>query len=74
MQPPLSEARSSRLTGSFFVQDMSLLYPEVLACLSIEVLEIKKMVYLFLINYSRSRPDMVEHALPNLLSVSSRVA
>ncbi|GAA5863243.1 hypothetical protein JCM3774_000826 [Rhodotorula dairenensis] len=49
-------------------QDMSLLYPEVLACLSIEVLEIKKMVYLFLINYSRSRPDMVEHALPNLLS------
>ena len=53
---------------------MSLLYPEVLACLSIEVLEIKKMVYLFLINYSRSRPDMVEHALPNLLSVSSRPA
>lgn len=50
------------------------MYPEVLACLSIEVLEIKKMVYLFLINYSRSRPDMVDHALPNLLSVSSQIA
>ena len=71
---PLSKARCGRLTGSFFVQDMSLLYPEVLACLSIEVLEIKKMVYLFLINYSRSRPDMVDHALPNLLSVSFQIA
>ncbi|GAA5983309.1 hypothetical protein JCM10908_000235 [Rhodotorula pacifica] len=49
-------------------QDMSLLYLEVLACLSIDVLEIKKMVYLFLINYARTRQAMVEHALPNLLA------
>lgn len=51
-------------------QDMSPLYPDVLACLSIQVLEIKKMVYLFLVNYSRVKPEMVKHALPGLLSVS----
>ncbi|GAA5985501.1 hypothetical protein JCM11641_007087 [Rhodosporidiobolus odoratus] len=49
-------------------QDMSPLYPDVLACLSIQVLEIKKMVYLFLINYARVKPEMVKHALPGLLS------
>lgn len=48
---------------------MSPLYPDVLACLSIQVLEIKKMVYLFLINYARVKPEMVKHALPGLLSV-----
>ncbi|GAA6028293.1 hypothetical protein JCM8097_006960 [Rhodosporidiobolus ruineniae] len=49
-------------------QDMSPLYPDVLACLSIQVLEIKKMVYLFLINYARVKPEMVKHALPGLLA------
>ncbi|BGP40403.1 hypothetical protein JCM10449v2_004365 [Rhodotorula kratochvilovae] len=49
-------------------QDLSPLYPDVLACLSIQVLEIKKMVYLFLINYARVKPEMVKHALPGLLA------
>ncbi|GAA5870904.1 hypothetical protein JCM1840_002726 [Sporobolomyces johnsonii] len=49
-------------------QDMSPLYPDILACLSIQVLEIKKMVYLYLVNYARVKPEMVKHALPGLLS------
>ncbi|GJN90766.1 hypothetical protein Rhopal_003780-T1 [Rhodotorula paludigena] len=49
-------------------QDLSPLYPDVLACLSIQVLEIKKMVYLYLINYARVKPEMVKHALPGLLA------
>ncbi|SCV72241.1 BQ2448_4935 [Microbotryum intermedium] len=49
-------------------QDMSPLYPEVIACLSIEMLDIKKMVYLYLINYARVRPEMVKHAMPGLLA------
>ncbi|GAA6059039.1 hypothetical protein JCM10212_001264 [Sporobolomyces blumeae] len=49
-------------------QDMSPLYPDILACLSIQILEIKKMVYLYLINYARVKPEMVKHALPGLLS------
>ncbi|SGY20499.1 BQ5605_C016g08077 [Microbotryum silenes-dioicae] len=51
-------------------QDMSPLYPEVIACLSIEMLDIKKMVYLYLINYARVRPEMVKHAMPGFLAVS----
>jgi AP-2 complex subunit beta-1 len=49
---------------------MSPLYPDIIACLSIQVLEIKKMVYLYLINYARAKPEMVKHALPGLLAVS----
>jgi len=49
-------------------QDLSPLYPDVLACLSIQVVDIKKMVYLFLINYARVKPEMVRHALPGLLA------
>ena len=48
---------------------MSSLYPDVIACLAIQVLEIKKMVYLFLINYARVKPDMMKHAMDGLLSV-----
>ena len=50
---------------------MSPLYPDMLACLSIQVLEIKKMVYLYLINYGRIKPEMLKHAIPGLLSVSN---
>lgn len=50
-------------------KDMSPLYPDVIACLSIQVLEIKKMVYLYLINYARIKPDMVSYAMDGLLSV-----
>ncbi|KAJ1679970.1 hypothetical protein EV182_000940, partial [Spiromyces aspiralis] len=46
--------------------DMSPLYQEVLACMKISNLEIKKMVYLFLINYSRSKPEIATLAVPYL--------
>lgn len=48
---------------------MSSLYPDVIACLSIQILEIKKMVYLYLINYARVKPEMVVHAMDGFLSV-----
>lgn len=48
---------------------MSALYPDVIACLSIEMLDIKKMVYLYLINYGRSKPEMLKPALKGLLDV-----
>lgn len=49
---------------------MSPLFPDIIACLSIQVLEIKKMVYLYLINYARVKPEMVVHAMSGFLSVS----
>ena len=47
--------------------DMSPLFSDVIACMNIPQLEIKKMVYLYLINYARSKPDMA------LLAVNSFV-
>lgn len=49
-------------------QDMSPLFGDVVACLSIQVLEIKKMVYLYLINYARLKPELVHAALHGFLA------
>ncbi|KAJ2848430.1 hypothetical protein IWW36_003304 [Coemansia brasiliensis] len=46
--------------------DMSSLYREVIACMHIPDLEVKKMVYLFLINYARARADIANHAVNGL--------
>jgi AP-2 complex subunit beta-1 len=46
--------------------DMSPLFPDVINCLSLNVLEIKKMVYLYLVHYAKSKPDMAVSALPSL--------
>ncbi|KAJ2853214.1 hypothetical protein J3B02_003247, partial [Coemansia erecta] len=43
--------------------DMSPLYQEVIACMSIPDLEVKKMVYLFLINYARARAEIANLAV-----------
>lgn len=47
--------------------DMGSLYPEVLACMQTPFLELKKMVYLFLMNYSKAKQDLA------LLTVNSFV-
>jgi vesicle coat complex subunit len=44
--------------------DMSPLFPDVVSCMQISDLEIKKMVYLYLINYARAK---VFHSLLNIL-------
>ena len=39
-------------------KDMSPLFPDVVACMQTDDLELKKLVYLYLINYARTNPDM----------------
>ncbi|KAI5452117.1 hypothetical protein NCC49_001055 [Naganishia albida] len=48
--------------------DMAPLFPDMIQCMAIQVLEIKKMVYLYLINYARSKSDEIAHAIPGFLS------
>ncbi|KAK4686665.1 hypothetical protein P7C73_g3451, partial [Tremellales sp. Uapishka_1] len=48
--------------------DMSPLFPDIIQCMPIQVLEIKKMVYLYLVNYGRSRPEEVNGAISGFLS------
>ncbi|KAF9532938.1 Adaptor protein complex beta subunit [Crepidotus variabilis] len=47
--------------------DMSPLFTDVVQCLGTPLLEIKKMVYLFLMSYGRSRPDQIHMVIPNFL-------
>ncbi|CEG73766.1 Putative Podospora anserina S mat genomic DNA chromosome 1, supercontig 6 [Rhizopus microsporus] len=43
--------------------DMSPLFPDILNVMQVPVLEIKKMVYLYIINYARTKPDMAVMAI-----------
>ena len=39
-------------------KDVSMLFPDVLNCIQTGNIELKKLVYLYLINYARTQPDM----------------
>ncbi|BFZ62874.1 hypothetical protein YB2330_003984 [Saitoella coloradoensis] len=43
--------------------DMSALFPDIINCLSIPDIEIKKMCFLFLINYARLKPEMSQQSV-----------
>ncbi|KAH2924839.1 hypothetical protein KXW15_003764 [Aspergillus fumigatus] len=47
--------------------DMVALFPDVIGCMNLPSLEIKKMCFLFLVNYSRMKPDVALKALPILV-------
>ncbi|OJD27873.1 hypothetical protein ACJ73_00732 [Blastomyces percursus] len=48
--------------------DMVALFPDVIGCMNIPSLEIKKMCFLFLVNYAKSKPDVALNALPILIN------
>ncbi|KXN82076.1 AP-1 complex subunit beta [Leucoagaricus sp. SymC.cos] len=47
--------------------DMSPLFHDVVQCLGTPLLEIKKMVYLYLISYGRSKPNQIHLVIPYFL-------
>ncbi|KIM65209.1 hypothetical protein SCLCIDRAFT_113025 [Scleroderma citrinum Foug A] len=47
--------------------DMSPLFHDVVQCISSPLLEIKKMVYLYLVSYGRSKPDQIHMVIPSFL-------
>ncbi|OHF02258.1 hypothetical protein CORC01_02538 [Colletotrichum orchidophilum] len=46
--------------------DMVALFPDIIGCMHIQSLEIKKMCFLFLVNYARMRPEIAIQAIPVL--------
>ncbi|KAL2761097.1 hypothetical protein ACRALDRAFT_1037963 [Sodiomyces alcalophilus JCM 7366] len=46
--------------------DMVALFPDIIGCMHIQSLEIKKMCFLFLVNYARMRPEISLQAIPVL--------
>ncbi|GAM36960.1 vesicle-mediated transport-related protein [Talaromyces pinophilus] len=47
--------------------DMVGLFPDIIACMTIPSLEIKKMCFLYLVNYARVKPEIALKALPILV-------
>ena len=48
-------------------EDMSTLFLAIIECMALPVIEIKKMCYLFAMNYTRLKPEEAQHALHHLL-------
>ncbi|KAF7195191.1 AP-1 complex subunit beta-1 [Pseudocercospora fuligena] len=46
--------------------DMVALFPDIVNCMGIQNLEIKKMCFLYLVNYARMKPEIALKALPIL--------
>ncbi|KAL3955725.1 AP-2 adaptor complex subunit beta [Purpureocillium lilacinum] len=46
--------------------DMVALFPDIIACMHLPSLEIKKMCFLYLVNYARVRPEIAVKAIPIL--------
>lgn len=39
-------------------KDVSQLFPDVMRCMQTDNVELKKLVYLYVMNYAKSQPDM----------------
>ena len=54
---------------SMFVYVCSALFPDVVNCMQTDNLELKKLVYLYLMNYAKSQPDMAIMAVNTFVKV-----
>ena len=53
-------------------KDVSSLFTDVVNCMQTENLELKKLVYLYLINYAKSQPDLAILAVNTFVKVRTR--
>lgn len=51
-------------------KDVSALFPDVVNCMQTDNLELKKLVYLYLMNYAKSQPDMAIMAVNTFVKVN----
>ena len=52
-------------------KDVSGLFPDVLQCMQTTNLELKKLIYLYLINYAKSKPELTILAVNTFIKVLS---
>ena len=64
---------SSQVIASMTVgKDVSALFPDVINCMQTDNLELKKLVYLYLMNYAKSQPDMAIMAVNTFVKVEEK--
>lgn len=54
-------------------KDVSSLFTDVVNCMQTENLELKKLVYLYLINYAKSQPDLAILAVNTFVKVKPAI-
>jgi AP-1 complex subunit beta-1 len=54
-------------------KDVSALFPDVVNCMQTDNLELKKLVYLYLMNYAKSQPDMAIMAVNTFVKVHKSI-
>ena len=52
------DSRSHLNAAILFFPPLSSLFPDVVNCMQTDNLELKKLVYLYLMNYAKSQPDL----------------
>ncbi|CAM9285949.1 unnamed protein product, partial [Heterosigma akashiwo] len=52
-------------------KDVSMLFPDVINCIQTDNIELKKLVYLYLINYAKSQPDLTLMAVNTFVKDAS---
>lgn len=50
-------------------KDVSALFPDVVNCMQTDNLELKKLVYLYLMNYAKAQPDLAIMAVNTFVKV-----
>jgi len=60
----IRKAAVKKVIGSMTLgKDVSSLFTDVLKCVETEDLELKKLVYLYIINYAKTKPDLALMAI-----------
>ena len=59
----MREAVKQVIATMTYGKDMSVLFPHVVKCMETTSIELKKLVYLYIINYARSKADMTIMAI-----------
>lgn len=67
------EAMKKVIAGMTIGKDVSPLFAEVLMCIQTDDLELKKLVYLYLMNYAKTQPELALLAINTFIKVNSLI-
>lgn len=73
MQDKRKDAVKKVIAAMTVGKDVSSLFTDVVNCMQTENLELKKLVYLYLINYAKSQPDLAILAVNTFVKVTTLV-
>lgn len=71
-RPKKKDAVKKVIAAMTVGKDVSMLFPDVVNCMQTEDLELKKLVYLYLINYAKTQPDLAIMAVNTFVKVCGR--